>query len=410
MPDPADLKARARDRVLAERDRLIELSRRIHASPELGFAEERSAAWVAEALAAGGLEVRTGVCDLPTALTADAGTGALRIGVCAEYDALPEIGHACGHNVIAAAAVGAGIALAEVAAAAGLSVRVLGTPSEEGGGGKILMLDRGAFRGVHAAMMVHPGPYEDPEPEIIAVIPMEARYTGREAHASAFPWLGVNAADALTVAQTAVALLRQQLRPTDRIHTVVRKGGGATNVIPAHTAGDFWVRARTLDEVRELQRRVVRCLEAGAVATGATLEWEESQPPYAHMVHDPDLVACWRRNAAALGRRPIEPGDPERVTRVSTDMGNVSLAIPSIHPMLDVASLPAVNHQEAFAAACVGPEAERAIVDGAVAMAWTAIDAAVDERLRARLLGGDEGAAAGRAQASATRPSSSSSQ
>lgn len=388
MTDPDALKRRARERIEREGTNLLALSHRIHAQPELGFEEHRAAAWVAEALEAGGLEVRTGVCELPTALTADAGEGPLGIGICAEYDALPEIGHACGHNVIAAAAVGAGIGLAEVAADAGLAVRVLGTPSEEGGGGKITMLERGAFSGLHAAMMVHPGPYEDLDPEVLAVVPMRARYTGTEAHAAGFPWLGVNAADALVVAQTAVALLRQQIRPTDRIHAVVRKGGDATNVIPAHTDGEFWVRSATLEEVRALQERVVRCLEAGALATGARLEWEESQPMYANMRHDRGLLEAYRRNVEALGRSPASEDDPQQVVRFSTDMGNVSLAVPSIHPVMDIGSLPFVNHQPGFAAACVTETADRAVLDGAIAMAWTAIDAAADGDLRERLLAG----------------------
>lgn len=388
MTDPDALKRRARERIEREGTNLLALSHRIHAQPELGFEEHRAAAWVAEALEAGGLEVRTGVCELPTALTADAGEGPLGIGICAEYDALPEIGHACGHNVIAAAAVGAGIGLAEVAADAGLAVRVLGTPSEEGGGGKITMLERGAFSGLHAAMMVHPGPFEDLDPEVLAVVPMRARYTGTEAHAAGFPWLGVNAADALVVAQTAVALLRQQIRPTDRIHAVVRKGGDATNVIPAHTDGEFWVRSATLEEVRALQERVVRCLEAGALATGARLEWEESQPMYANMRHDRGLLEAYRRNVEALGRSPASEDDPQQVVRFSTDMGNVSLAVPSIHPVMDIGSLPFVNHQPGFAAACVTETADRAVLDGAIAMAWTAIDAAADGDLRERLLAG----------------------
>lgn len=388
MTDPDALKRRARERIEREGTNLLELSRRIHAEPELGFEEHRATAWVAEALEAGGLEVRTGVCELPTALTADAGEGPLGIGICAEYDALPEIGHACGHNVIAAAAVGAGIGLADLASDARLAVRVLGTPSEEGGGGKITMLERGAFAGLHAAMMVHPGPYEDLDPEVLAVVPMRARYTGTEAHAAGFPWLGVNAADALVVAQTAVALLRQQIRPTDRIHAVVRKGGDATNVIPAHTEGEFWVRSATLEDVRGLQERVVRCLEAGALATGARLEWEESQPVYANMRHDRGLLDAYRRNVQALGRSPAPEDDPQQVVRFSTDMGNVSLAIPSIHPVMDVGSLPFVNHQPGFAAACATEVADRAVLDGAIAMAWTAIDAAADDGLRERLLAG----------------------
>src|SRR5881628_213346 len=163
-----DAKAGARERFDAARDSLIALSHRIHAYPELGFEEERAAAWLSEALSNAGFAVETGICHLPTAFVARAGTGPLHIAICAEYDCLPGIGHACGHNVIAAAAVGAGLALARVADDVGLTVRVVGTPAEESGGGKVLLLERGAFAGVHAAMMVHPAPLDMPDPTMLA--------------------------------------------------------------------------------------------------------------------------------------------------------------------------------------------------------------------------------------------------
>ena len=321
----------------------------------------------------------------PTAFAARTGSGPLHIVVCAEYDALPAIGHACGHNVIAAAAAGAGIALAEVADDLGLTVTVLGTPAEEGGGGKILLLERGAFEGVHAAMMVHPSPYEAAEMPIIASTDFHVHYTGKEAHAAAYPQLGVNAADALVVAQTAIGLLRQHLRPTDRVHGIVVKGGDAPNIIPAHTVARWMVRATTLEELDDVRAKVLRCFEAGALATGSRLELVGDEKPYAQMRHDHDLSAAYRRNAEALGRV-----FPERIDRDagSTDMGNVSLAVPSIHPTVGIDSLPAVNHQPEFTAHCATPIADQAAIDGAIARAWTAIDAATDERLRARLLAG----------------------
>jgi amidohydrolase len=312
--------------------------------------------------------------------------------VCAEYDALPAVGHACGHNVIAAMAAGAGLALARVADDAGLRVTVLGTPAEEGGGGKILLLQRGAFDGAHAAMMVHPSPYEQAEMPIIAVNHLKVAYTGKEAHASAYPFEGVNAADALVVAQTAIGLLRQHLRPGDRVHGIVTKGGDAANVIPAHTTGAWMVRAATLEQLEDVQAKVTRCFEAGALATGATLELSEDEDRYSEMRHDHELSALYQRNAEALGRTFLD-----RVDRGagSTDMGNVSLALPSIHPTIGIDALPAVNHQPGFTAACATAAADQAVFDGAVAMAWTAIDAATDGALRDRLLAAGERAEGG---------------
>ena len=383
--DVADAKEAARERVEQARDELVALSHRIHANPELGFEEEQACAWLCELLDGAGLEVERGVGDLPTAFAARAGSGPLHVVVCAEYDALPAVGHACGHNVIAAMAAGAGLALARVADDAGLRVTVLGTPAEEGGGGKILLLQRGLFEGAHAAMMVHPSPYEQPEMPIIAVDHLEIAYTGKEAHASAYPFLGVNAADALVVAQTAIGLLRQHLRPSDRVHGIVTKGGDAANVIPAHTTASWMVRAADLDQLQEARDKVVRCFEAGALATGATLELSEDHDPYAEMHHDHELSALYRRNAEALGRSFLDRLSDRGAG--STDMGNVSLALPSIHPTIGIDSLPAVNHQPEFTASCATPAADQAVVDGAVAMAWTAIDAATDQPLRDRLLG-----------------------
>jgi amidohydrolase len=383
-----EAKAGARERFDAVRERVIALSHRIHATPELGFEEERSSAWVAEALADAGFAVTRGICELPTAFVARAGTGPLHIAICAEYDALPGIGHACGHNIIAAMAVGAGIAAAHVADDVGLTVSVFGTPAEEVGdaGGKILLLERGAFTGVHAAMMVHPAPFDVVEMPIIAASMFEVRYTGKEAHASAFPELGINAADALTVAQTAIGLLRQHIRPTDRIHGIITKGGDAPNVIPAHTAAKYIVRAKTLADLDDIRAKVWRCFEAGAIATGAKLEILGGQKPYAEMRHDPDIAAAYRRNSEALGRTSRTPAGSFDRAAGSTDMGNVSLALPAIHPAIGIKSLPAVNHQPEFTAHCVTEAADKAVIDGSLAMAWTAIDLATDGQLRQRLM------------------------
>src|ERR1700728_927007 len=283
-------------------DQLVALSHSVHAPPELCFGETTSARAVAETLRAGGLSVHEGVYDLPTALESRVGDGDLVVAVCAEYDALPDVGHACGHNIIAATAVGAGLALASVADELGLSVRVLGTPAEEGGGGKVLMLERGAFAGVHAAMMVHPWPTERLTGSCLAVAHYDVHFGGREAHASAAPWEGVNAQDALTIAQVAIGLLRQQLRPGDQVHGVVTKSSAAANVIPASVTDRYMVRSRTAHGLDALRPRVEACFEAGALATGCSVTYEELAPVYSHMEADPVLLQAYRGNAEALGR------------------------------------------------------------------------------------------------------------
>jgi amidohydrolase len=383
-----NLKSRSRDLCEKAREDLVDLSRQIHASPELGFEERKASGWVSEILGGAGFAMERGAAGMPTAFVARAGSGPLHVAICAEYDALPGIGHACGHNIIAAMAAGAGIALAPVADEAGLTVSVVGTPAEEVGNdsGKIRLLECGVFDGVHAAMMVHPAPFDALTMNIIAASMFEVRYTGKEAHASAFPELGINAADALTVAQVAIGLLRQHILQTDRIHGIITKGGEAPNVVPAHTAARYIIRSASLAGLGSLRARVYRCFEAGAAATGAGLEIAGGDKPYAEMHQDAEIAAVYRRNAESLGRS--FPDLPESLGRApgSTDMGNVSLAVPSIHPMIGIDAASAVNHQPEFTACCATESADRAVFDGALAMAWTAIDLAQNETLRSRLL------------------------
>jgi amidohydrolase len=381
MSSGTDAKERARQAVDANAGALIGLSHRIHAHPELKFEEVESSAWTAGVLADRGLTVEYGICDLPTAFAARVGDGPLHIAICAEYDALPGIGHACGHNIIAATAVGATLALVPLVDELGLTVSIIGTPAEEGGGGKVMLLERGAFDGVHAAMMVHPAPYEDLTPRCSAVSHFAVRYTGREAHAAAAPERGINAADAFTVAQVAIGLMRQHFRAGEQVHGVVLHGGNAANIVPAHTDGLWMARARTESDLAALLPRVNRCFEAGALATGATLELERVSPDYANVVHDEELVALYRSNAHALGR-------PQAVVdeiTFSTDMGNISLAMPSIHPCIAIDTDGAVNHQPEFAAACINASADRAVLEGSLGLAWSAIDAATGP-VRERLL------------------------
>ena len=376
-----DVHTRLDANVDARREELLALSHAVHGDAEIGFEEHVSSQRVADALDTGGFDVRHGVGGLDTAVSATFGTGPLEIGICAEYDALPGIGHACGHNVIAAAAVGAALSLAEVADEVGLTVRVLGTPAEEGGGGKIIMMDAGVFDGLHAAMMVHPAPYESATMPCLAVRHFDVNYTGRSAHASAYPEMGVNAADALTVAQVAIGLLRQHIKPTDRIHGIVTDGGDAPNIVPERTAGRWYARAADLVELEALYPKVQRCFEAGALATGATVRFDEPGPAYSEFLHDDDLVDLWVTEAATLGREMSDHG-----VAGSTDMANVSLAMPTIHPMLAIDAGGAVNHQPEFTAACITASADLAVRDGALGMARTAVAAARHDRVRTRLL------------------------
>jgi amidohydrolase len=363
----------------------IDLSHRIHDDPELGFAEHHASENVASVLAADGFAVEKGVADLPTALAATAGTGALTVGLFAEYDALPDIGHACGHNIIAASAVTAARLLAPLADDLGLTIKVFGTPAEESGGGKVLMLERGAFDGVHAAMMVHPSPQDRVTARTLAVSHLAVTYTGKTAHAGVAPERGINAADALTMAQVAIGLLRQHITADSRIHGIVTNGGEAPNIVPGHAEGRFYVRAATLPQLESLQRRVERCFEAGALATGAELSLRLESPPYSHFESDTRLGGLYQANAERLGRS-FEP--TSKMSGASTDMANVSLVIPTIHPSVGLDCGDAINHQPEFAAWCATPTGDRAVLDAALAMAWTAIDVASSEDERRRLIAG----------------------
>lgn len=374
MRETAELKEAADAVVTAASAELIRLSEALHADPETAWQEHRSAARVAEALTVAGFRVTSGYLGLPTAFLAEAGSGPTVIGIMAEYDALPGLGHACGHNLIAASAVGAGLALAPLADELGLTVRVYGTPAEEGGGGKIELIEAGAFRDLALALMVHPAPVDVAEARPFAVSHSHIAYDGVSAHAAAYPDQGVNANDAFLVAQIAIGLLRQQLPADTRVHGVQTVGGHAPNAIPERTEGRWYVRANSLAELEVLEARVNRCFEAGALASGATLRITPESKPYSEFRTDERALAAYRRNALARGRVLADPEVAGRMNRASTDMGNVSQLVPAIHPYIGVGSLPYGNHQKEFAAACVGPVAEQALRDAAVLMAWTVID------------------------------------
>jgi amidohydrolase len=380
---PRDAAAAA---ITAARDTLLEVSHFVHSHPELGYEEFHSSAAVASAAEAAGFDVERGSAGLATAFRATRGAGALQVVFCAEYDALPDVGHACGHNIIAASSLGAAIGLGAVASELDLTVTLLGTPSEEGGGGKIDLINAGYFDKVHAAMMVHPWPEERLDATCLAVDHFDVVFTGREAHASAAPWEGVNALDAMTVAQVALGLLRQQLRPDDQVHGIVLEGGSAANIIPSRVVGRFMCRSGTAERLVALRQRVNACFDAGARATGATFEVTELGHPFSHMHTDPDLLAHYRAAAEGIGRRFRADDEGEAPPTISTDMANVSLVVPSIHPLIGIPTEGAVNHQPAFTRACVTPAADAAVLEGALVLADTAVRVAQDPALRARLL------------------------
>lgn len=375
-----------KDRIAAEFARhepaVVALSNRIAADPEIAFSEHRTAAAVVELLGAhGGFDVATAVAGLDTAFTATTGSGALAIGLCAELDALPGIGHGCAHNVITGASVAAALALAPVADELDLTIRLLGTPAEEVLAGKAIMLRAGAFDGLHAAMMMHPTLKDMAAPHIRAVRHWSISYRGRTAHASR-PFEARNAADAVTVAQVAIGLLRQQKRDADRVHTWVRDAGTAVNVIPGSATVECMVRADTLADVDLLWPRVRSCLEAGALAAGVSVEVTEVASANGFR-HDGDLAGLFQVNAEALGR--TFPDHADR-SLGSTDMAEVSVHMPAIHPVLSFDAPPEDgNHTAAFARAAAGPEGARAIHDGGLALAWTIADTARDGELRRRL-------------------------
>ncbi|MFB7878163.1 M20 family metallopeptidase [Nocardia sp. NPDC056064] len=372
--------------IRAASDELIALSHAIHAEPELAFAETRSVAKILEPLVARGFAVTTGVAGLPTAFRAVYGSGPLTVGLCAEYDALPEIGHACGHNIIAATAVGAALGLAEVADELGLTVIVLGTPAEESGGGKVLMLEAGAFDDIAMALMVHPGPSDIVGARSLALADLAITFHGREAHASAAPELGRNAGDAVTLTQVALGLLRQHLRPGQQLHGIVADGGVAPNIVPGRAELLYYLRATDAASLDDLMRRAKACFEAGALATGCTHEIRTLAPTYTELTPDPALSALYRAQITGLGRLPIAPELEGLRPLGSTDMGNVTNVIPGIHPVIGIDAGGAVTHQPEFAAAAVNASADRAVLDGALALARTAVAVARDEVHRDRLL------------------------
>ncbi len=375
MPDLASRKATARQAIQAASAQLREISLDIHSHPELDFKEHHAHGLLTDYLAAAGFSVMPGACGMPTAFTAVAGSGGPTIAVLCEYDALPGIGHACGHNLIAVAGLAAGVALKQALPAGAGTIIVMGTPAEEGGGGKQLMIDAGAFEGVDAALMLHPGPTDTVWFTAPALHGLEVEFHGKNAHAGMLPWEGINALDAMVNAYVAVSTLRQQIRPTDRVHGVITDGGLKPNIIPDRAAAEFYVRSSTLGRLEELKKRVVSCFEGAAIASGCELELRWLASPYADMVVNNPMAEAYRQNFVDLGgvvptrEMPIGGGGG------STDMGNVSYVVPSIHPFFAIPTQPGgANHTAGFTASAALPEAHENAMRAAKALALTALD------------------------------------
>jgi amidohydrolase len=366
-----------KDRVCTEVDRLadvlVDASHDIHAHPELGFEERRAHDLLTGILDEEGLAPERGAYGLETAFVARAGAEGPVVAVLCEYDALPGIGHACGHNIIATAGLGAGLAAAAVAVEAGGRLALFGTPSEESGGGKQLMADEGAFADVDAAMMIHPAGEDLTGMRALAVQQVFADYEGRAAHAAAAPHVGRNALDAAVLGYVNVAALRQHIHSTERVHGIFTKAGDRPNIVPAEAQAHWFIRSPTRESLAELQPRVLAALQAGADAAGCTLTTRLVYPPYADVVHNEPMGELYSANAGRLGRTVHDHRHVPGVTG-STDMGNVSHIVPSIHPMIAVSPPNVAIHTADFARWAGSEDGDRAVVDGAKALAMTVVD------------------------------------
>jgi amidohydrolase len=376
-----------KDEIVTAVDRLsntlIATSRFLYLHPELAYEERESAQHLISALKTHDFEVIEGAGELPTAFVAKAAVEhpSATIAFLAEYDALPSLGHACGHNLIAASSVGAALALQPFLSALGGQVLVVGCPAEEKGGGKIALVKAGVFANVDAALLVHPSNRTEIFKGALAMRALRVEFFGKASHAAAAPHLGINALDAVVLAFTHLNALRQQLRDDARIHGIITDGGRAPNIIPDYAAARFCIRALDLDYLHDLRRRVVACFEAAAQATGATVAIHEEGEEYHPMQCNRVLGALFRANLEALGE-PVEQ-TPENEETGSTDVGNVSQVVPTIHPTIALTNhVDVVCHSAAFAEAAGGPPGDRAILLAAKALAMTAVDLFTDATVR----------------------------
>ena len=352
---------------------LIEVSHEIHAHPEQNFEEFFASELITRVSNDLGLSSERGAYGCDTAVLAEIGTGPT-VCIMSEYDALPDIGHGCGHNVIAASGLGAAIGLSVVADASGGRLRYLGTPAEEGGGGKIAMAQNGALQGVDIAMMVHSADADLTTIDAIALQQLLVEYTGEESHAAAAPHRGRNALDAAVLGYMAVAALRQHILPTERVHGIFVRAGEKPNIVPRDAATEWYVRSDTITSLSELKPRVLAALESGAHACGCSAHHQWIGTRYADMVTNGALSSMYVANAMHLGRRVADPRTIGHRVVGSTDMGNVSHLVPSIHPMIASAPLGSSIHTKEFARHSIGQQADQAVIDGAKAMAMTGID------------------------------------
>jgi amidohydrolase len=366
-----DLKLDVKRSIESQRDRLLQLSVSIHDNPELGFQEEKAATWLTSYLEDNGFHVERGVASLPTAFRATYGQERPRIALLAEYDALPKVGHGCGHNIIGVSAVGAGVASKHAVDQLGGSILVMGTPGEEVLGGKIDLVKAGAFKEVDAAMIVHPDTRNTPTQEALAASTLEVEFFGRPAHAAGQPHKGINALDAMVLAFTSINSLRQHIRGDARIHGIITDGGEAPNIVPAHSAATFLVRALDDDYLAELKDRALNCFTGASMASGARLEYRWKNRTYAPMKNNMTLAGLFKQNLESLGRNVEDFG---RSGLGSTDMGNVSQVVPSIHPTIAIAPQEVLLHSPDFAAATVSEAGHNGLLDAAKAMAMTVID------------------------------------
>lgn len=365
---------------------LLRVSHAIHEKPELAFQEHFACQTLTETLREHSLEVDTGVYTLETAFetTINKSQSGPTVAILAEYDALPDIGHACGHNIIATTALGATLALDRVAGDLPGRVKLLGTPAEERGGGKELMARAGAFEGIDAALMIHPAGVNLATMPSICIAEVEVIYHGKASHASAMPHKGVNALDGLLLAYQAISNLRQHIRATERIHGIVQEGGSAPNIVPDRTVGQFYVRAANERDLAKLKPRVQACFEAGATGSGCTVEVNWAGVDYLDLNTNWPLAERFRYHAEQLGRSFVEHEEALKFGAGSTDMGNVSYRLPSIHPMLAVAPPNVVIHNPEFAQWARSEKGDQAVIDGAKALAQTAAEYLLSPELQQR--------------------------
>ncbi|OLR93318.1 amidohydrolase [Actinokineospora bangkokensis] len=379
MPTPDDPHQSITRRVADLADEVWATACALHADPECAFDEHRAAALLSTALERGGYGVRRGVAGMPTAFTGEAGSGGPSVALLMEYDALPGMGHACGHNLIAAAGLGAALAVRPLLDRVPGRVLAVGSPAEEGGGGKVAEVRAGVFDGVDAALMVHPGVHSWSWAPLTAQVELEVVFHGRAAHPTGNPAEGRDALAALVQLYTTLGALRPHLPPGAHVQGIITEGGVATNVVPDRAVGRFGLRAATTTALRGLVDRVEEAARSMAWVTETTVEVHALREPYAHFRRNEALADRFAEHlpfALALPTPGVQLG--------SSDMGNVSVEVPAIHPFLAITGPGGSDHTPEFARAAAGPRAREVVLAAAEALAHTAADVLLDDGLRER--------------------------